>query len=105
MNGKTVIGMFKEGADEVTNDMDTIVGRTLPTTIPPIEFPNPQLPTTPNPVSQGSILDFSSPVNTIVKSLFLISISPMLYGANDFNFLSVGCSAAILYSLFKLINR
>jgi len=52
-----------------------------------------------------SMLSFSSPVNTIVKSLFLLSLSPMFAGSNHFYFLSVGCAGAIIYSLFKLSNR
>lgn len=52
----------------------------------------------------GSILDFSSPLNTIVKSVFLLSLSPMFHGAN-FYFISVGCSGAILYSLYKSITN
>lgn len=64
------------------------------------------IPDVPNtPPKSGCIIDFSSPLNTIVKSLFLLSLSPMFSGTSNFYFLSVGCSSAIIYSLLKLNNR
>lgn len=163
MNGQTsIIGMFGEGADAVTNDMDRIVGKSdtignlktcaagcwithpfnkekrnaclaacavkfnVPSPVPPSDLPGrgpvsesglifqipdwakpqpqPQSQPQPQPVS-GSILDFSSPLNTIIKSFFLLSLSPMFAGSINFYIISVGCSGAIIYSLFKLFNR
>jgi len=52
--------------------------------------------------SAGSFGDFSSPLNTIVKSIFFLSLAPMFAGSIHFYFISVGCAAAILYSLTKI---
>lgn len=157
----SIIGMFREGADGVTSDMDKIVGRADGigslegcatacwiahpfnkqkrnaclqacaikfTPIPPPGSPHPgsNIPAppggvTPVPggtpsslppysdkppvVSDGNMLDFSSPLNTIVKSFFLLSLSPMFAGTYNFYIISVGCSGAIIYSLFKQFNR
>lgn len=62
-------------------------------------------PNAPKPPAAGSMLDFSSPTNTIVKSLFLLSLSPMFAGTIHFYFLSVGCAGAILYTLTKSILK
>lgn len=171
----SIIGMFREGADGVTSDMDKIVGRadkigSLETCavacwiahpnskekrnaclqacavkFPPLSPPgssmgplpgssiaplpgssiparpgsvtpahlvipyslNPIIPYSDKPpvVSDGNMLDFSSPLNTIVKSFFLLSLSPMFAGTYNFYIISVGCSGAIIYSLFKQFNR
>lgn len=66
-----------------------------------IDLPGPPPDT---PPASGSMLDLSSPVNTIVKSLFLLSLSPMFSGFNSY-FLSIGCSAAIIYSLIRSLQN
>lgn len=53
------------------------------------------------PVSSGSILDLSSPVNTIVKSVFLMGLSGMMNGPHYF-ILNGFCVGAIIYSFIRI---
>lgn len=74
-----------------------------------LEFKVPDWAKKPEPQHQpqpqaGNMLDFSSPLNTIVKSLFFLSLSPMFSGTYNFYIISVGCAGAIIYSLLKF-NR
>lgn len=69
-----------------------------PGTVPII--PDNGVPANTTPVSSGSILDLSSPLNTIVKSIFLMGISAMIAGPH-FYILNTFCGAAIIYSLVK----
>jgi len=159
MNTNSIIGMFGDGANGMTADMNRIIGRcphiigsvcsvkcaalhpfnaakraiclancpsgTVPVETSPIEptppsgggRPTPggyeEIPIPPPyvvppggvPASALNILDLSSPINTIIKSIFLLSLSQMFAGSINFYFLSVGCTGAIIYSLFKLSNR
>lgn len=60
----------------------------------------------PQPPSAGSMLDLSSPMNTIVKAVFFSALlSPMVTGTLHYYFISAGCMGAILYSLIKISKQ
>ena len=70
----------------------------------PVDIPDdgniPDPPVPPVPPVVASILDFSSPVNTIVKSVFLMGMSGMISGPSYY-ILNIFCMAAISFSLIK----
>lgn len=78
------MGIVKEGETDLPVD---------PNTIPP-----------PPPPSAGSMFDFSSPVNTIVKSVFLMGISGMIPGPSYY-ILNIFCACAICFSFIKSFSR
>ena len=70
-------------------------------TDPPVDPGTVPLPLPPGPAPvAGSILDFSSPVNTIVKSVFLMGISGMISGPSYY-ILNIFCMGSICFSVIK----
>jgi len=68
---------------------------------PPGGIPPGTLPPSP---SAGSMMDFSSPINTIMKSVLLSTASGFMNGIN-FYILNAFCSFAILLSIIKIFFR
>lgn len=97
--------MFGEGANQMHDDMNKIVGASddLQIAPNPVVYANPHSNAAQNNTPQsGSMLDFSSPLNTIVKSVFFLSLSPMFSGTVNFYVITVACAGAIIYSLTKI---
>lgn len=82
------MGIVKEGETDLPVDPNTIPAPTPP----------------PPPPSAGSMFDFSSPVNTIVKSVFLMGISGMISGPSYY-ILNIFCAGAICFSFIKSFSR
>lgn len=106
---RTLVAVSGRGLTQVQqNILDFLIRRYManggadPRTLAPP--PPPADGEAPGPAA-GSMLDFSSPTNTIVKSLFLLSLSPMFAGSIHFYFISIGCAGAIIYSLIKSLIK
>lgn len=54
--------------------------------------------------SAGSMMDLSSPVNTMVKAVFIGSLSSMFSGPHYY-IITAGCAAAILFSITKFFKQ
>lgn len=83
------IGTLKKGQQDPPQPEDD----TPPPTPPPIIIP-----------SSGSMMDFSSPINTIMKSILLSTASGCLAGIN-FYILNGFCTLAILISIVKIFLK